>query len=211
MSILSIPFLIIGIIIIILASYVSVKLFYNNKPNYAKLQMISIFLMYILGILYILGAITNYIGLVLILTLIIVIIFGSYREWKYPSYELYVKKEYPKYYEKILLKSKLPESQDKDLTTLLFELPRNIKKRVILGYISVFIILLAVEASNLYYEFILITLEGILIIIGFGLYFYCSLWLLRKSGFSFRNKLSLAIKIHVILMFIIFYIGIHLM
>ena len=100
MDIISIIFLILGIFFIFLASYFYIKVFYHNKPEYARLQYITIFMVYIIGILNVLCAIIDHVGVAILLMLIMVTLFPLYRKRKFPSYESDVKERYPEIYAK---------------------------------------------------------------------------------------------------------------
>ncbi|MCZ3365439.1 MULTISPECIES: hypothetical protein [Methanobacterium] len=72
MSIFSLSFLILGIIFIILPSFALLE--YKRKFPERKLENKSAFLMYPVGILYILGSITGYIWIIFPLTMIALLI-----------------------------------------------------------------------------------------------------------------------------------------
>lgn len=86
MSIFSLSFLILGIIFIILPTYALLE--YKRKFPERKIENKSAFLMYPVGILYILGSITGYIWIIVPLIIITLPIFSRlyiYYKKKYPS------------------------------------------------------------------------------------------------------------------------------
>lgn len=100
MDIYTIIFLILGLFFIFGASNGYIRLIYHKKskyPKYPKLEHIIIFGWYLIGILFILGAITGYIWLAALLSFIIFISYYLYRKRKYPSLDLDIKEEHPKY------------------------------------------------------------------------------------------------------------------
>jgi len=101
MNIGAIPFLIFGIFFIFAASNAYIKIFYHKKPKYPQVHHMTIFLLYCLGIIYILSAVTNIIALSILGTPILLLLFIWYRKRKYPSYELDIKEKYPEKYAKI--------------------------------------------------------------------------------------------------------------
>ena len=100
--------LMIGFCIVILTSYVNSKLFYHNTPKYPKLNRITIFVWYLSGIIYILGIITGYILIAILLPVIIAAISELFLKYPslelhikiYPSLELNIKERNPEMYEK---------------------------------------------------------------------------------------------------------------
>lgn len=100
MNIYSICFLIFGIFFIFLASYSYIKLFYHNKPEYARLQYIAIFMVYAIGILYVLCAIIDHVGVAILSMLIMVNLLPLYRKRKFSPYESDFKEKYPEIYAK---------------------------------------------------------------------------------------------------------------
>ena len=99
MDIISIFFLISGIFFIIMLSLG----LYIDKRNHPERESdyVSIFVMYLTGILYILGAVTCYIGIIVFLTIIMLLIFSRfYYKKKYHYSDSDIKEKIPKKYEK---------------------------------------------------------------------------------------------------------------
>ena len=99
MGIISIGFLILGIFFIIMTSLGLHK--DKRKHPERESDYVSVFVMYLVGILYILGAVTGYIGIIIFLTTIMLLIFTrSYFKKKYSYSDSDIKEKIPKKYEK---------------------------------------------------------------------------------------------------------------
>jgi hypothetical protein len=98
MNIAVIPFLIFGIFFIFATVNAYIKIFYHKKPKYPQVHYMTIFMLFSLGIMYILSAITNIIAIAILGTPIILLVYSWYRKRKYSSYKSYeldIKEKYP--------------------------------------------------------------------------------------------------------------------
>ena len=99
MDIISLIFLILGIFFIIMISLGLHK--DKMKHPERKSDYVSVFMIYLVGILYILGAVTGYIWIIVFLTTIMLLIFTRfYFEKKYSYSDSDIKEKIPKKYEK---------------------------------------------------------------------------------------------------------------
>ena len=102
MDVISIIFLILGIFFIIM---ISLGLHKDKKEHpERKVDYVFVFIIYLVGVLYILGAFTGYIGIIVFLTTIILPIFiHFYVKKKYPYSDSNMKEKIPKNYMFVLM------------------------------------------------------------------------------------------------------------
>ena len=104
MNIAVISFLIFGIFFIFAAVNAYIKIFYHKKPKYPQVHYMTIFMLFSLGIMYILSAITSIIAIAILGTPVLILLYSWYRKRKYSSYKSYeldIKEKYPEKYAKI--------------------------------------------------------------------------------------------------------------